>query len=272
MSKQFVQEDLLDWLKINQQLDPQHKKCIKDFEVLKRVPSTNDRALEKFQMPGCVPAVCLAESQSEGRGRNGRNWYSPHAQNIDMSLAWSFDLPVKNMSALGLAVGVAIAKTLRSNGVDAGVKWPNDVLVDGKKIAGILIETRITGTQKINVVIGVGVNFFMDDQHVDIDQLWTDVKRSSAGDFQLDRNELAAGLLGALIDVCNKYQEHGFAGFKDDWECLDICKNAVLELTTEQGFEVGKCMGIDDAGGLIVNIDGQSRIFYVADVCVRVKA
>ncbi|MCW9014771.1 MAG: biotin--[acetyl-CoA-carboxylase] ligase [Gammaproteobacteria bacterium] len=263
---------MLDWLKISQQLTLEQRSLIKRFNIADVLASTNDWALAQFGASGSVPAVCFAEQQSAGRGRNGKNWYSPRGDNIYMSLAWSFDLPTYQLNGLGLAMGVVLAQCLRSMGIDARLKWPNDVWVNSSKIAGILVETRIKNKNHINTVIGVGLNFDMHGvQQAEIDQDWTDVRKELKAEVSLTRNRMAGLLLGGLIDGCRHYQQSGFASFRDVWLSLDICKSAELEIITDQGKVHGKGSGIDEAGGLKVLIDGQQQIFYVADVSVRIK-
>jgi BirA family transcriptional regulator, biotin operon repressor / biotin---[acetyl-CoA-carboxylase] ligase len=260
----------LNWSGICSQLDEEKQSRIKRSTVVDCISSTNDWAMVQFKQ-NKVPAVCFAEQQTKGRGRNGREWVSPKGQNIYMSLAWPFGLKVADLHGLSLAVGVAIVRLLNHYQIKAQLKWPNDVLVDGRKIAGVLLESRIRENKSISVVIGVGLNVSMrNDQAGQINQRWTSMQAEIKLAKTSGRNQIAAALLSRLINVCEEYAKHGFSIYKDEWQSYDICKKARLKVTTADGIVYGKGLGVDDGGALRVQVDGRENIFHAADVSVRV--
>lgn len=265
------EHEALNWIDISRQIEAGLLSQIKQFAVVESITSTNDWAMAQFQQAE-VPAVCFAEQQTQGRGRNGRHWVSPEAQNIYMSLAWSSGIGAENLHGLALAMGVVIVQLLKQYGINAQLKWPNDVLVDGKKIAGILLESRISAKKNINVVIGIGLNVAMHVTSAEqINQQWTDVQREAEPQKNISRNQLAAVLLSNVLKACNDYERHGFSAYKDEWQRYDICKQAELEITTAEGVVYGKGLGISDNGALRVMVDRQEKIFYAADVSIRIK-
>ena len=272
MSKLIDQKPLLDWPGISGYLTPAQRETIRLYHLVDVIDSTSNWALKQFDSPENIPSVCFAEQQTRGRGRQGRSWYSPRSRNIYMSLAWSFDLSVQELVGLGLAAGIAIARVLEGLSLQPRLKWPNDVWVDGKKIAGVLIESRVKNTSQVNAVIGIGLNFHMQNiGQAEIDQPWTDIVSQMAGDKQISRNQLSGLLLGSVVDVCRQYQASGLALFLKEWERFDVCQGAELALHTEQGEMQGTGMGIDETGGLKVLSEGEIKIFQVADVSVRMK-
>ncbi len=263
--------EALNWANISSQIDAKQLFHIKGSTVVASIASTNDWAMAQFQ-DGRVPSVCFAEQQTQGRGRNGRSWVSPPAQNIYMSLAWTFGFVADELHGLGLAIGVVIVRLLKKYGINAQLKWPNDVLVDGKKIAGILIESRIRANRSISVVIGIGLNIDMQIMSAEqIDQQWTDMKREVNLQKNISRNQVAGLLLSNILKACEDYGVYGFSAYKDEWQGYDICRQVELEIITADGVIYGKGLGITDNGALRVMSAGQERVFYAADVSIRVK-
>jgi len=261
----------LSWVSISEQIDGKRLSKIKQSAVVASISSTNDWAMAQFQ-ENRTPSVCFAEQQTHGRGRNGRNWVSPKAQNIYMSLAWGFGFEPEDLHGLGLVMGVVIVRLLKHFGINAKLKWPNDVLVNGKKIAGVLLESRIRVKKNINVVIGIGLNVDMQVESAEkIDQGWTDVRREIEFSNYIGRNKIAGLLLSEVLKACEDYEREGFGLYRDEWEKYDICKQSELEITTSDGVMRGKGLGISDNGALRVLLDGQEKIFYAADVSVRVN-
>ena len=263
-------DDRLEWRQISRYLSDQQQ-CIRTNAVFESIGSTNDWALEQLKSPQLLPAVCFAEHQSQGRGRQGRVWVSPRSMNVYMSLAWSFSLSVAEIGGLSLAAAFPIARVLRERGVDARLKWPNDVWVNGSKIAGVLLETRVKANGTLGVVIGIGLNVAMPDVQM-IDQQWTDMSRQVEDRGRLDRNEIAGSLLAGLVDVCERYQQSGFGQFIDQWNDLDLCKGADLEIVNGDRVFNGTGLGIDNLGRLGVRVDGEDVMFVSADVRVRVRS
>lgn len=268
-----VENKSLDWRVINNQLQQEQRLQLKQYRLEDEIESTNEMALNVFCKTGSLPAVCFAEKQSCGRGRNGRNWVSPRSQNIYMSLAWQFNLSIVELQSLSLAVGVVVAELMGSYGVGASVKWPNDVLVKGKKLAGVLLESHIKTVGKINLVIGVGLNVSMSDSSVEaIDQPWTDMAAEVKALQIIDRSKLAGELLAAVMTLCSNYEKTGFHPYRKKWLNFDICVDSEVRIVADNVVYNGLCTGIDSQGALRVIIDGSEKVFYAADVNVRLTA
>ena len=147
------------------------------------VESTNSVLAERLRAGAAAPELCIAEIQTEGRGRHGRRWVSGLGQSLVLSVSWRFAARPEGLSALSLAVGVALAEALACEGFGrVMLKWPNDLVVDDRKLAGILVEASHSGSGAATCVVGVGFNLDLAPaESVRIDQPWTDSPRSSAG-------------------------------------------------------------------------------------------
>jgi BirA family transcriptional regulator, biotin operon repressor / biotin---[acetyl-CoA-carboxylase] ligase len=262
----------LDWGKITDQLNEGQLLQLKQYRLEREIGSTNEVALEEFCRSGGLPAVCFAEMQTTGRGRLGRVWVSPKSENIYMSLAWEFALNINELQALSLAVAVVVADILKSYGVDAGLKWPNDIQVKGKKLAGILLESSIKPSGRINLVIGIGLNIMMPDaEAAAIEQPWTDLARESGEGYGLDRNKIAGKLLSSMMRLCMEYETTGFEPYRERWQGYDVCTGMDVQVTDAGNVYNGACLGINDKGALRVMVDGVEQEFYGAEVSLRVN-
>ena len=235
------------------------------------INSTNDWALEELKQGRELPFVCIADHQSKGRGRRGRHWLSPPGANIYMSLAWHFELAVGKLGVLSLAQGVAVIKALKKIGInDAWLKWPNDVLINDEKIAGILVETSGVRANSCNAVIGMGVNYRMPENIVsETDMCWTDVAHST-DDIIPDRNVLAAMLLNEAVGMCRLYQQKSTALLSDYKHELDVLTGKDVNVYCENGDQLtGTVLGINEIGELRVLIKSNERVFNCADVSLK---
>ena len=235
------------------------------------IDSTNDWSLAELKQ-GREPAfVCIADHQSKGRGRRGRHWLSPPAANIYCSLSWHFELPVDRLGLLSLAQGVALIKALDRIGINnAWLKWPNDVLINDEKIAGILIETSGVRANSCNAVIGIGLNYRMpEDIMPESGMRWTDVAHSNCA-VRADRNNLLAILLDEAVSMCRLYQHKAGAILSDIKADLDALNSREVSLHLDNGDQLtGTVIGVNERGELRVLIDGNERIFNSADVSLK---
>jgi BirA family biotin operon repressor/biotin-[acetyl-CoA-carboxylase] ligase len=245
------------------------RKRLGDLEVHWELDSTSS---ELQRRSAALPdlSVVIAETQSAGRGRRGRSWLSPPGLNLYLSCLKRFDAGFAALSGLSLAVGVILLHALESLGIaDAGLKWPNDVLARGGKLAGILVELSGEYQGPCAAVIGIGLNLRL-----------TDALREQAGQPSCDlssltdgtppdRNAVAAALIAALVDGLDRFEREGFAGFVEDYARHDLLKNVPLRVQGAQGTFEGIGAGVDERGALLVNAaDGLHRIDS-ADVTVR---
>lgn len=264
--------ELLDRQTLRAHLHATTRTCLSELEVFPLIDSTNTRAMERAAQ-GQSGYVCLAELQSAGRGRRGRAWVSPFGKNIYLSITWSFDAGAAALEGLSLAVGVALARVLRDLGIeDIALKWPNDILCHGRKLAGVLLEMTGDPAGVCQVVVGVGLNVAMPaSSENQIDQPWIDVQTllSQAGLPPVARNFLAAALIDELLPLLQSFQRDGFQAYRADWMALDAFANCPVELRSGDKAIYGVARGVSETGALCLEIEGQLQYFYGGEVSLR---
>jgi BirA family biotin operon repressor/biotin-[acetyl-CoA-carboxylase] ligase len=247
---------------------------IKELEVLDCTDSTNSHTLRKIQngslslTPGQT-YLCLAEMQTAGKGRRGRRWVSPFGHNLYLSMVQVYEGGASGLEGLSLVVGLALVKALHSSGFSGlGVKWPNDVLWKGKKLAGILIEINGDIAGRCQVVIGVGLNLKQkQDEMQEVSQPWTSL--GDLGFEQLQRNVLLGRILEFQLDALKRFESDGFPSFISDWALHDVTVGKKLELTTAMGSLTGIGEGVDVNGALILRTKQGIRKFHGGEVSLR---
>lgn len=256
--------ELLDAAAIQQAME----KSLASLEVFPSIDSTSAWLMEQ----NAAPAAALAEHQSAGRGRRGREWVSPFGANLYFSVAWRFDAMPPQLPALSLAVGVALAETLHLPGI--GLKWPNDLLWQGRKLAGVLIEHRGEAAGPCRIVIGVGLNLSMTaEQGGGIDQDWVSLEEvAAASDRPMPaRNQLAATLLDALLKTLEQFGATGFDSFQQRWATLDVARNQAVRLEQDKGTVEGVAQGVDRNGALLVQVRGERQRYFSGEISLRVQ-
>ncbi len=258
--------DLLDDAQILASLPANARAALDACEVAWEIDSTNAELLRRPASHG-VQAL-FAEAQSAGRGRRGRAWASPLGAHLYLSLQRRFDGGIAALSGLSIAVGVAAAEALRGLGCAAvGLKWPNDLVADGRKLGGILIEFGGEEGGIARAVIGIGINVRMPaGAATGIDQPWTDLSRLDAAPR---RNGLAAALLGAELDALRTFADAGLTPFLARWQALDACHGREVEVITGTARNTGVALGIDARGALRVRHPDGERCYHSAEVSVR---
>ena len=240
-----------------------------DVEVVAETGSTNADLMARLDSLH-APLLRIAENQTAGRGRAGRVWHSVPGGVLTFSLAWHFPQAGQGLLGLPLAVGVALAETLLALGVPAQLKWPNDILKEKKKLAGILIETSSAIGGGSWAVIGIGLNLVIPDAlERDIGQAVADAPWLA----QMDRNLLMAHLLNALAKAMEQFRQQGFAAFAQRWNDLHAyAGQAVLVLDRGQVLHEGTAIGVDQSGCLVLQT-AQGQVTVVAgDVSLRAAA
>ena len=213
------------------------------------------------------PQALFAEFQTGGRGRRGRAWISPFGANLYFSLAWSFGAWPRDLPALSLAVGVAIARELRAQGADVGVKWPNDLWIGGRKLGGILIEHRGEAGGACRAVMGIGLNLAMSRAQAGaIDQPW--IALEEALGRRVPRNALAAALLRELHAAVCRFEREGFTPFAPEWNRYDLTAGRSVRVERQPPL-TGIARGIDAAGALIIESGGQHHAIHSGEVSLR---
>ncbi|WP_301388599.1 bifunctional biotin--[acetyl-CoA-carboxylase] ligase/biotin operon repressor BirA [Thalassolituus sp. UBA2590] len=238
------------------------------LELLLEVNSTNTYLFERASDHMGKRYAVLAEKQSSGRGRRGRQWISPFGRNIYLSLLVSFSGGMSALEGLSLTVGVAVEKALSRLGIDGvGLKWPNDVYADGRKLAGILLEVTGEYNSHCQVVIGIGLNLSMSEAEArDIDQPWVDLKSLKP---DLSRNQVAGVLLDELLSSIDTFQREGFAPLQEYWSQKDIYhdKDVVISSPTQQIS--GTVKGVNRKGELMLRTERGMEIISAGELSVR---
>lgn len=263
--------ELLDPGVIHQHLADDVRSCIAALEVHHSIDSTNRYLLEAGADPQITPArLCLAEHQSAGRGRRGRQWQSPFGASIYLSLRWQFEETPAQLPALALAAGVVVAQTLEALGVnEIGLKWPNDLYWGGRKLGGILLEMRGEAGGASDVVIGLGLNVSMPSaSDKEIDQPWVDLQEI-LGSSRPHRAVLAGQLSTALCRGVQDFCRSGFAAFAQEYARRDVLDGHAVSVEQAGQALRGVARGIEDDGALRVCVDGDVRRFVSGDVSLR---
>jgi BirA family biotin operon repressor/biotin-[acetyl-CoA-carboxylase] ligase len=213
--------------------------------------------------------LLVALSQTAGRGRAGRSWLSGDGS-LTFSLAWKFRLPLHALAGLPLAVGVALAETLASLDVRVQLKWPNDVLKDGAKLAGVLIETQSAPDGGLWTVIGVGMNLALPDE---LERAIGRPAASAPWLASMERAALMAALLERLAASLAQFEQQGFAAFSARWNRLHAWQGRPVAIVDHGAtLHEGIAAGVDDSGALLLDT-ASGRIAIVAgDVSLRERA
>jgi BirA family biotin operon repressor/biotin-[acetyl-CoA-carboxylase] ligase len=260
--------ELLVESKINEAISGQASELISSLEIHDQIDSTNRYLVERSQNNAPSGSVCLAEHQTAGKGRRGRQWVSPYGCNIYLSILWRFQQGPAAISGLSLAIGVAVIRALKQHQIDdIGLKWPNDIYSQGKKLGGILVEVSGETDGPCSAVIGLGLNLFVPEAEAEsITQAWTDLTKIT-GQTRLYRNKLSGTLLNHLLPVIAEYESVGIAAHLDEWRSYDCLsgKSATLFIGQQQ-FE-GIVQGIDNNGMLLIERpDGSVQTFASGEV------
>ncbi|WP_417598847.1 biotin--[acetyl-CoA-carboxylase] ligase [Oceanospirillum sp.] len=229
----------------------------------------NAVAEKKTQWPDNFSAA-LAEQQTVGRGRRGRNWISPYGANLYMSCAAALPVGAASLETLSLEVGISVAQVLEDKGVtDVKVKWPNDVYGDGKKLAGILIEVDGDLSSQCNVVIGIGINFTNSSLHQeDIGQPFTAVDQYT----DVRREEVATALIRRIYERLNQIVLGKTSGLLPEWERYDFLTGKAVTVFLGALEIEGVAEGLDGRGNIQIRLgDGTLRAFAGGEVSVRAK-
>lgn len=236
-------------------------------EVVAHTGSTNTDLLERAGSLA-APTLLLAEEQTGGRGRLGRRWHSAPGASLTFSLAWPFQRSLQQLAGLTLAVGVTLVRALRAFGVRTELKWPNDVLRDGKKLAGVLVETTAVG-ERTWAVIGVGVNLALPDElEAQIGQPVADARWLA----KLDRNTLMAGVLSEMAEGLTLFGTQGFAPYVSQWNGMHAhAGKQVVVLDDGRVMHQGMAAGVDAGGRLLLDTVSGWIAVIAGDVSLRAK-
>jgi BirA family biotin operon repressor/biotin-[acetyl-CoA-carboxylase] ligase len=265
--------DLLDATSIRRHLSADSRRQLRSLEVLLQTDSTNSRLLAVDDLPPGKVDVCVAEHQSAGRGRRGREWIAPFGGAICLSMGWVFPEPPQQLSALSLAVGVAVTRALGRFGArDVRLKWPNDVLLANRKLGGILCELRAEAGGPAYVVIGIGLNVHLSAAArrniaatgVEPADLSEALAAAAPG-----RSVLVAALIDELIVALERFQREGLLPFVQPWRDADALHGSEIRVSIGDKQHRGIARGIDADGALVLEMPAGILRFISGEVSVR---
>lgn len=238
------------------------------LELISIIGSTNQHLLERTNTLKSG-SVCVAEYQSAGRGRRGREWVSPFGANLYLSMYWRLDAGMAAAMGLSLVVGVAVVEALEDMGVEGvKLKWPNDLYHNDKKLAGILVELSGQSGGAAHIVIGLGLNLSMDPKTSGIGQPWTSLKEVCGGKVP-DRNHLAQTLINAWDKALVDYELKGMSNFVARWNRLDNFLGRNVKLIIGPREIEGIVQGIDEQGAVLLKTDNGIESYIGGEISLR---
>lgn len=246
------------------------KKCERlEIEVHSLIDSTNSYLLRRLSNQLSQGQVCLAEFQSAGRGRRGRQWISPFGSQIYLSMYWYLEQGLSAAMGLSLIAALAVSDAIYEvTNIQVQLKWPNDIYLGGVKLAGILIDLEGQALEPSHSVIGIGLNLNMPSKAAEkIDQSWTDLQRHSSN--IIDRNVLSAQLIYHLMKRLEQHQSEGLLSMLDEWHAQDFYMGKRVKLQTGERVTKGICRGVNAQGALLLETDGQIKPIYGGEVSLR---
>lgn len=260
----FPRLELLDVNTITEHLPPGTP--VPGVEVLLSVDSTNRYLMQKLKTGARNTQAVFAEHQSAGRGRQGRKWISPFGSNLYFSVLHQFENLPRDITGLSLAIGITLVEYLKQTGIDtACLKWPNDILVNGRKLCGILLELQGESHGPQSIVVGVGFNVSMPSNvATEIDQPW--IALSTLTSAPVSRNKLAAELLARIMTTLNKFEQQGLEPFAQRWSQSDCYLNTTITLQLGEKKLRGVARGIDHQGALLLESNGKLDRFYSGEI------
>lgn len=238
------------------------------LEIHWTIDSTN-RYLMRMKTALDSVTVCLAEQQQAGKGRRGKTWVSPFGRNIYLSVGKHFSKRIAELGGLSLVAGIQVVKTLRACGLqDAGLKWPNDILLGQGKLAGILVELGVPVGDRVFVVIGLGVNFSIQEKDSrKIGQPWSAVAQY----VSVSRNEMVGKLTENLLQAMECFESGGFAVFHEEWSGYNMY--AGQDVVIHRGAEriEGRDAGVDEDGNFLLETAKGIQVFNAGEVSLRAR-
>lgn len=270
--------ELLDESRIRAALSARGASRMRRIELLFDVDSTNTRLLTAAPPPyGCADVV-LSELQHAGRGRRGRHWAAPFGGSIALSLGWAFDDASRASPTLSLGVGVAVARALERAGARGiGLKWPNDLWLEDRKVGGILLDLRAEASGPAYVVIGVGLNVTLGSAaRAQIESsgahgaAYRVAAVADACAAPPSRNFIAGAIIDELLSMLEAFERSGFAAFRDAWTAFDVLRDRAAQVVTGTTVISGTARGVDDQGALRLERDGRVYEFVSGEVSLRV--
>lgn len=251
-------------------LPPFVRAGVASLEIAWSLDSTNSELLRR-DTPAHGVAALIAERQTGGRGRRGKTWASPLAAHLYLSLSRQFSGGLARLGGLSLVAGVAAAAALHESGYPGvRLKWPNDLVVEGHKLGGLLVEGGGEHAGPVRAVIGLGLNVRMPEaMAATLDQPWTDLTHLL--DSAPSRNAVAARLLAHLVPALDRFDAEGLAPFLPHYARFDALTGREVVVHLAGTSQAGTAAGIAEDGALRVRIGGEERVFHAGEVSVRAQ-
>lgn len=253
---------LLDQEKINCILDERGFQNHPEITLFASVDSTN-RYLRDLPSSSQI-RLCAAETQTQGRGRFGRDWQSPFAENICFSQRLQMNCCLSRLSSLSLVIGLAIIRSLERLSVieNIGIKWPNDILWKDKKLCGILIEVLAESNGNTEVIIGIGMNVNTDTLNTPLENsAWCSLYEITGTCF--DRNKVIAELFIQTQNYVDRFLNEGFEPFLVEWKSKDYLAGKMITISQPMANFRGLALGVNDLGQLCIE-DNEGRKHYLS--------
>lgn len=225
--------------------------------------STNDEAANwAKQVHDRAPhgAVVVADAQTQGRGRQGRVWHSPPGENLYVSVVLRPKLPMQKLPPLTICAGLAVCEVVNSLGVEASIKWPNDVYVGDRKLAGILTEMSTRSHGEGHVVIGIGLN--VNSQGFPSELKATSLRLESGAEH--DRKKVLGALLVGLDSWVERYCEEGVAMLSEAFAAQNWLRGKAVEATVKGETVRGEVAGLGEDGSLVLRGEGGQEFRVIA--------
>ena len=213
-------------------------------------------------------SIHTSEQQIAGRGRNGKKWISPKGKNIYLSIGWLSNLKYSQLEGLSLAIGTILASSLGElTQNQVGIKWPNDLLIEKKKISGILIET-IDLNNQVGVVIGIGINVHMSkEEGKEIDQKW--ISLDEVTESINNRNQVIGDVVNRVFQLTSLFTEKGFKLYKSDYESFDMLAGKKCNVNIEGIDKTVDVLGVNDRGEMLVKEGSEYLTLRYGEVSIR---
>ncbi|APC91572.1 MULTISPECIES: biotin--[acetyl-CoA-carboxylase] ligase [Francisella] len=256
----YLLEEKLDLIKVDELT-----KVFENVNYFYSINSTSKYAIE-HQNNFCNNEIFISEFQTDGFGRFNRKWVSPFGKNIYCTLLEVIELDISKLNGLSLVVAMSIAKILKRLDLDAKLKWPNDIFINDKKIAGVIINISAEVNDRAKLFIGCGINVNM-QYNQEISKKWTSIKLESQK--HANRTNLLIQLIKAIRKDLTIFIQEGFCYFKQEFEKFNYLKNKQFSLKlADKNFDNCKYLGLSQRGEIIIENQQGSQSFSSGDISI----
>jgi BirA family biotin operon repressor/biotin-[acetyl-CoA-carboxylase] ligase len=238
-----------------------------DLEIHRVTQSTNDVVMQRLVESQSTAILCAAEMQTAGKGRRGRRWISPFGRNVYLTYGRFIGRQLSELGGLSLVVGMVVVDVLRDMGLErVGLKWPNDILLGGGKLGGILLELRASDTGGIGLVAGVGLNLALNvKESLNIDQPWSAI----SSQLEMPRNILLGTLGGRIVNAIQTFEDVGFDSFAEKWSEYNLYTGQQVNVIRGSETISGIDSGVDQQGNLLLRTGAGLEVHNSGEVSVR---